>query len=119
MTDEGDMLSVKLDVRDLGGHLDTTFRCWSVNLATRVRMVIARLVLIFVCPFDFHGRLRVMRSVFVPGAFHGSEASLRIQVCVRCALPGSKSGLAVSLLPVWVQNLFCWMDRLVVIVYSV
>ena len=30
---------VKLDVRDLGGHLDTTFRGWSAALAARVRLV--------------------------------------------------------------------------------
>ena len=34
VTDEGDKWSVKLDVRDLGGHLDTTFRGWSATLAT-------------------------------------------------------------------------------------
>ena len=34
---EGDKWSVKFDVRDLGGHLDTTFRGWSSTLASRVR----------------------------------------------------------------------------------
>ena len=29
VTDEGDRWTVKFDVRDLGGHLDTTFRGWS------------------------------------------------------------------------------------------
>ena len=33
---EGDQWSVKFDVRDLGGHLDTTFRGWSSTLAGRV-----------------------------------------------------------------------------------
>ena len=33
----GDQWSVKFDVRDLGGHLDTTFRGWSSTLAARVR----------------------------------------------------------------------------------
>ena len=42
VTDEGDKRSVKLDVRDLGGQLDTTFRGWSATLATRVRLVIAQ-----------------------------------------------------------------------------
>ena len=51
VTDEDD----KLDVRDLGGHLDTTFRGWSATLATLVRLVIARLVLIFVLPLVFTG----------------------------------------------------------------
>ena len=47
---EGDKWSVKFDVRDLGGHLDTTFRGWSSTLAARVRMVLSHLVLIFVLP---------------------------------------------------------------------
>ena len=47
---EGDQWSVKFDVCDLGGHLDTTFRGWSSTLAARVRLVISRLVLIFCSP---------------------------------------------------------------------
>ena len=35
VTDEGDKWSVKLDVRDLGGHLDSTCRGWSATLAAR------------------------------------------------------------------------------------
>ena len=73
---EGDQWSVKFDVRDLGGHLDTTFRGWSSTLAARVRLVISRLVLVFVLPLDFHGRVRVLRSMYLPAALHGIEASL-------------------------------------------
>ena len=39
-------------------------------------MVLARLVLIFALPLDFHGRIRVVRSMFLPAALHGVEASL-------------------------------------------
>ena len=53
VTEEGDRWSVKLDVRDLGGHLDSTFRGWSATLAARVRLVVARLVLVFALPLDF------------------------------------------------------------------
>ena len=53
LSQEGDQWSVKFDVRDLGGHLDTTFRGWSATLAARVRLVLARLVLIFALPFGF------------------------------------------------------------------
>ena len=42
LSQEGDMWSVKFDVRDLGSHLDTTFRGWSSTLAARVRLVISR-----------------------------------------------------------------------------
>ena len=72
---EGDKWSVKFDVRDLGGHLDTTFRRWSSTLAARVGLVISRLVLIFTLPLDFHGRVRVVRSMYLPAALHGIEAS--------------------------------------------
>ena len=49
--------SVKFDVRDLGGHLDTTFRGWSSTLAA--------------LPLDFHGRVRVVRSTYLPAALLG------------------------------------------------
>ena len=73
---EGDKWHVKFDVQDLGGHLDTTLRGWSATLASRVWMFIARLVLIFALPLDFHGRVRVVRSMYLPAALHGGEASL-------------------------------------------
>ena len=34
------------------------------------------MVLIFALPLDFHGRVRVVRSVYLPAALHGIEASL-------------------------------------------
>ena len=76
LSDGGDKWSVKFDVRDLGGHLDTTFRGWSSTLAARVRLVISRLVLIFALPLDFHGRIRVVRSMYLPAASHAIESSL-------------------------------------------
>ena len=76
LSQEGDRWSVKFDVWDLGGHLDTTFPGWSSTSAARVRLVISRLVLIFALPLDFHGRIRVVRSMYIPAALHGIEASL-------------------------------------------
>ena len=76
LSQEGDQWSVRFDVRDLGGHLDTTLRSWSSTLASGVRSVLSRLVLIFALPLDFHGRVRVVRSMYLPAALHGIEASL-------------------------------------------
>ena len=107
---EGDRWSVKFDVRDLGGHLDTTLRGWSSTLATRVRLVIARLVLIFALPLDFYGRVRVVRSLYLPAALHGIEASLlaseslrKLRAAVRRAVwsrrqPFANVGAVLSLL---------------------
>ena len=110
LSQDGDRWSVKFDVRDLGGHLDTTFRGWSSTLAARVRLVISRLVLIFVLPLDFHGRVRVVKSVYLPAAFHGIEASLfaseslrKLRSAVRrvvwsCRQPLASVGAVLSLL---------------------
>ena len=46
-------------------------------------MVISRLVLIFALPLDFHGRIRVVRSMFLPAALHGIEASLLASESLR------------------------------------
>ena len=75
LSDEGHKWIVKLDVRDLGGHLDTTLRGWSSTLSLRVRLVISRLDLIFALPLDFYGRVRVVRAMFLSCALHGVEAS--------------------------------------------
>ena len=83
VSDEGHRWTVKLDVRDLGVHLETTLHLWSSTLAARVRLVIARLALIFALPLDFHGRLRVIRSMFIPGALRGTEASFLAGTSMR------------------------------------
>ena len=76
LSHEGNRWSGKLDVRDLGEHLGTTFRGWSATLASRVRLVISMPMLVAVLPLDFQRRLRVIRSMFIPGALHSLEASL-------------------------------------------
>ena len=121
VSDEGDRWTVKLDIRDLGGHLDTTFRGWSSTLAIRVRVAIARLVVVFALPLHFHGRLGVLRSMFIPGALHGIEASFLAESSVRklrsafCRVawsrrqPIARVGAVLSLLdgPVGCDPAFC------------
>ena len=121
VTDEGDRWTVKLDVRDLGGHLDTTFRGWSSTLAARVRLVLARLLVVFALPRHFHGRLCVFRNMFIPGALHGIEASFLAESSVRklqaafCKVswssrqPLARVGAVLSLLdgPVGCDPAFC------------
>ena len=65
---ERDKWCVKLDVRDLRGHLDTTLRGWSATLAAGVGLESTRLLMVAVLPLDFHGRLRAVRTMFIPGA---------------------------------------------------
>ena len=42
-----------------------------------------RLVLVFILPLDFHGRIRVVRTMFIPGALHGIEAFLLASCSLR------------------------------------
>ena len=46
-------------------------------------MVPSRLVLIFILPLNFHGRVRVARSMYLPAALHGIEASLLASESLR------------------------------------
>ena len=85
----------KFDVRDLGGHLDTSFRGWSSTLAARVRLVISRLILIFALLLDFRGRVRVV-SMYLPAALHGFEASLLASVSLRKLRSSMLGGSVVS-----------------------
>ena len=98
-------------------HLDSTFRGWSATLATMVRLVIARLVLIFALPLDFHGGsglhgpclslvlCTVLRLLFLLRLVYGSCGLLLSGLC----------GPVVSLLPILVRCLVCWIIRLGVI----
>ena len=109
LSHEGDKWTVKLDVRRLGGHLHTTFRSWSVTLAAWVRLVISRLVVVSVLSLDFHGRVRIARTMFIPGVVHGFEASLLASslrklrssismVVWSCRKPLASAGAVLSLL---------------------
>ena len=40
-------------------------------------------MLIFAFPLDLHGRRRVLRSMFIPDALHGIEASFLAEACLR------------------------------------
>ena len=77
------------------GHLDTTFR-GSSTLAARVRLVISRLVLVFVLPLDFHDRVHVVRSMYLPAALHGIEASLLASESLRKLRSAVRGGLVSS-----------------------
>ena len=98
-----DRWTSSLTVRDLGGHLDTTRRGWSSTSSTRVRLVTSRFDLISAVHLDFHGRIRVVRAMFLPCALHGIEAPylskgvfLKLRAAVMRAVWSRKQPLASS-----------------------
>ena len=64
-----------MDTRDLGGHLDTTYRRRSATLSGRVLGLLAAVWVVMALPLDFAGKLRVLRTKFLPGALHAIEGS--------------------------------------------
>ena len=75
VSDAGDKWSVKLDVRDLGGHLDATRRVRAGTLSCRFSLVLPRVPSVAALPLDFAGKLRLLRTMHIPAALHGAEAS--------------------------------------------
>ena len=76
VSDAGDKWSVRLDIRDLGGHLDSTFRARAVTLGFRMTAAVRCVRAVAILPLDFVGKLRILRTMHLPGALHGAEASL-------------------------------------------
>ena len=72
---EGEHWSVRFDVRDLGGHLDTTYRAWVARVVAVLRVV----WIVSALPLDYRGKLRILRTMYIPAALHGIEASLLSQ----------------------------------------
>ena len=67
LSESGDRWTVKLDTRDLGGHLDTTCRRRNTTLAGRVLGLLAAVLVVLALPLDFAGKLRILRTKFIPG----------------------------------------------------
>ena len=76
---EGERWSVKLDIRDIGGHLDSTFWAWGRTLVARVHSVLRVVWIVSALPLDYRGKLRILRTMYIPAALHGIEASLLSQ----------------------------------------
>ena len=66
VSDAGDKWSVRLDVRDLGGHLDCTFRARAVTFGSRMAAAIHRVRAVAVLPLEFVGGLLVLGSSELP-----------------------------------------------------
>ena len=60
LSDAGDKWTVKLDVRDLGSHLDTTYQRRAATLVGRVLGLLAAVLVVMALPLDFAGKLRVL-----------------------------------------------------------
>ena len=60
-------------------------------MASRVRLVITRLVLIFILTLDFYGRIRIVRSMYLPAALHGIDSSLLASDMTVCGSFGPLS----------------------------
>ena len=66
---------VKLDVRDLGGHLDITNRARAGTLAQRAVRATSQVSMVGALPFGFLRLVGIVRSKFLPAGLHGAEAS--------------------------------------------
>ena len=67
--------AVKLDVRDLGGHLDITNRAHAGTLAQRAVRATSQVAMVGALPFGFLRLVGFARSKFLPAGLHGAEGS--------------------------------------------
>ena len=67
--------AVKLDVRDLGGHLDVTNRARAHTLSCRADKATVGVHMVSALPFGFLGLVGNARSQFLPAGLHGCEGA--------------------------------------------
>ena len=94
---DGGFWKVKLDVSDLGGHLDLTFRARAGTLFNRVREATSG-VASGGLPLGFQVKLGLVRGKYLPAGLHAAE--LLTSPPLRLALTGSRI-LRLSLLRSW------------------
>ena len=89
---------VKLDVRDLGGHLDVTLRAVAGTLNNRANIATTQVPAVGALSLGFQRMLGMVRSKYLPGGLHGCEGAA-ISVS---ALGSFRSAVARA---VWSQKL--------------
>ena len=72
---EGGFWKVQLDVRDLGGHLDFTYRARAGTLSRRVGEATVGVAAVGALPLGFRVKLGLVRGKYLPAGLHAAEAS--------------------------------------------
>ena len=66
---------VQLDVRDLGGHLDFTWRAWAGTLSKRVGEATVGVAAVGALPLGIQVKLGLVCGKYLPAGLHAAEAS--------------------------------------------
>ena len=72
---EGGFWKVQLDVRDLGGHLDFTYRARAGSLSRRVGEATVGVAAVGALPLGFQVKLGLVRGKYLPAGLHAAKAS--------------------------------------------
>ena len=72
---DGGFWKVQLDVRDLGGHLDFTYRARAGTLSKRVGEATLGVAAVGALPLGFQVKLGLVRGKYLPAGIHAAEAS--------------------------------------------
>ena len=72
---DGGFWKVQLDVRDLGGHLDFTYRARAGTLSRRIGGATVGVAAVGALPLGFQVKLGLVRGKYLPAGLHAAEAS--------------------------------------------
>ena len=72
---DGGFGKVQLDIRDLGGHLDFTYRSRAGTLSRRIGKATVGVTAVGALPLGFLTKLGLVRGKFIPAGLHAAEAS--------------------------------------------
>ena len=72
---DGSFWKVQSDVRDLGGHMDFTWRARAGTLSKRVGEAAVGVAASGALPLAFQVKLGLVRGKYLPAGLHAAEAS--------------------------------------------
>ena len=75
LSGDGSFWQVHLDVRDLGGHLDFTWRARAGTLSERVGAATVGVAAVRALPLGVQVKLGLVRGKYLPAGLHAAEAS--------------------------------------------
>ena len=81
---DGGFWKVQLDIRDLGGHLDFTYRARAGTLSRRIGKATVGVTAIGALPLGFLTKLDLVRGKFIPAGLHAAERLCWYLVLVSC-----------------------------------
>ena len=102
--------AIKLDVRDLGGHLDVTLRAVAGTLSGRVKISTTQVLAVGALSMGLQRMLGMVRSKYLPRGLHGCVGAISVSALSSFRSAVARAVLSKKLTMTNTPALLCLLD---------